>query len=271
MDKLTLDGTKDFALTTNALAFMQSAYEMLEKLTNIAGDNFIVSGCGVTGTSAASGYMVLNGILMPFSGGTITTNVKIVTTTTTVEVDTGSYTKTSYTAEFGTSVNDDENVAWADIVSINSITDLMSRLDEVEDLADQNETDILALEEDVDAINTTLAEKASVEYVDTVGAQAGIKLYAAATVSESGSLTQTRGADNYTLTCTRDGEGVYTITHNLNTTDYFVQANTEYSSDTKVKIASIIRSANSFVITTADDDSADDGDFMFNIFGYTID
>ncbi len=286
MNKLTL-GEKNFALTTTALAFMQTAYAMLEKLTAIAGDNIIISGCEVTDTSAASGYMILNGILMPFSGGTITENVKIVTTTETVTVGTGTYVKTSYNAEFGTSVNDDENVSWADIVSINSITDLMTRLYEVEDQADQNETDIQALEEDLD----TKADKSNVleldnedeftpsedyhpstkKYVDTVGAQAGIKLFAAATVSESGSLTQTRGADNYTLTCTRNSEGNYTVTHNLGTTDYFVQANTEYSSDTRVKVASIIRSANSFEITTADDDSADDGDFVFNIFGYTID
>ncbi len=290
MDKLTLGG-KNFALTTTALAFMQTAYAMLEKLTAIAGDNIIISGCEVTDTSAASGYMVLNGILMPFSGGTITENVKIVTTTETVTVNTGTYVKTSYSAEFGTSVTESENVAWADIVSINSITDLMTRLDEVKDLAYQNETDILALEEDLEA----KADKSNVleldneeefipeddyhpatkVYVDTVGAQAGLKLMLGASISSAGSATKVRGS--LSVSATRNSSGYFTITHNLGSTDYIVIANTVGSSigtgseNSTAKIAAIEKSSNSFGIVIADDNERDDFDFEFSLFQFTID
>ncbi|MBI9064883.1 MAG: hypothetical protein JEZ14_23050 [Marinilabiliaceae bacterium] len=115
MDKLTLENRRDFPMTTNVLAFMQAAYGMLEQLSALGGDNYIVSGCTVTGSSVSAGYMVLKGILMPFTGGSVTTNVRIVKTVAPVTVDTGTREQVSYHAEFGTSANPDENVAWADI------------------------------------------------------------------------------------------------------------------------------------------------------------
>lgn len=115
MNKLTLSGATDFALTTDALAFMQSAYEALEKFGALGGDNYILSGCTVSGSSVTAGWMVLKGKLMPFQGGTIQTNVRIVTTTQSISVDVASREQTTYYAEFGTSANAEDNVAWADI------------------------------------------------------------------------------------------------------------------------------------------------------------
>jgi len=115
MNKLTLSGATNFALTTDALAFMQSSYEALEKLGALGGDNYIVSGCEVSGSSVTSGWIFLKGKLMPFTGGTIKTNVKIIKTINTINVDIASREQTTYHAEFGTSADPDDNVAWADI------------------------------------------------------------------------------------------------------------------------------------------------------------
>ncbi len=127
MDKLTLDNTRDFPLTTNSLAFMQAAYAIFEQLGNLGGDNFIVSGCEVTGSSAAPGYMFLKGQLMPFLGGTITTNVQIVKVTTDVNVDAGVRQQISFRAQFGTSSNSDENVAWASITPKATLQDKVDK------------------------------------------------------------------------------------------------------------------------------------------------
>ncbi len=151
MDILSLQDRRDFPLTTNSLAFMQAAYAALEKLGYIGGDNYIVSGCTVTGSSAAPGYMFLKGILMPFLGGTIQTNVKIVKVVTSIDVDAGVREQTSYRAEFGTSVNNDDNVAWTDIVRTDTIISLMSQMTELNNRLTDIEDDILVNAQDIQA------------------------------------------------------------------------------------------------------------------------
>jgi len=129
MNKLTLQGVQNFALTTDALAFMQSAFESFEQLGFMGGDNIIVSGCIVTGSSVSSGWMFLKGKLLPFSGGSIQTNVRIVETVQNVTVDIASREQRTYHAEFGTSVDPDKNVAWTSIVVPYSLKSIKSMID----------------------------------------------------------------------------------------------------------------------------------------------
>src|SRR5574343_695306 len=107
---------RNFALTTNALKFMQDAYTDFENIVGVLGDNYIVTGCAVTGTSVSDGYMVLKGKLMPFVGGTVGTNVRIKQTVNSVTVGSGVRTETIYYAEFDTySGNSQTNVSWSAI------------------------------------------------------------------------------------------------------------------------------------------------------------
>lgn len=129
MNKLTLQGVQDFALTTDALAFMQSAFESFEQFGNLGGENIIVSGCVVTGSSVSSGWMFLKGKLMPFVGGSIQTNVRIVETVQTVTVDVASRQQTTCSAEFGTSSDPEKNVAWSSIVSLYTLKSIKSLID----------------------------------------------------------------------------------------------------------------------------------------------
>lgn len=113
MNTINLLNKRDFPLTTNVLKFMQTAYSNLEKFAaGFAGDNFILSGCVVTGSAVSSGWVVINGRLMPFSSGSVQTYVKVVTTQTIVTVDTGTRTETTYNAEFGTGTS---QIAWASL------------------------------------------------------------------------------------------------------------------------------------------------------------
>lgn len=126
MDKLELIGHRDFPLTTDSFGFMQAAYAAFEQLGYLGGDNYVVSGCVITGGSVSAGYMFLKGQLMPFVGGSIQTNVKIVTVLNDVNVDAGIRKQISYRAEFGTSTNPDENVPWSSITHVKNIIELMA-------------------------------------------------------------------------------------------------------------------------------------------------
>jgi hypothetical protein len=132
MNTLKLDNVRDFPLTTEALKFMQDSYAILEKLNGLGGDNYILSGCEVIGSSVSNGFMCLKGVVMPFIAGSIQTNVRIIKTVETITVGTGSREQTSYRAEFGTSTNPDENVAWASISRLIGISSLASRLTALE-------------------------------------------------------------------------------------------------------------------------------------------
>jgi hypothetical protein len=100
MDKLTLDGVNNFALTTDALLFMQNATEQVEKLGLISSEAAIISGCTVTAGVAAPGYVIIGGKVMPFEGGAEMTYVKVVESTVTVTVDTASRIQKTYKAVF---------------------------------------------------------------------------------------------------------------------------------------------------------------------------
>jgi len=149
MDKLTLENRRDFPMTTNVLAFMQAAYGMFEQLAALGGDNYIVSGCTVTGSSVSAGYMVLKGILMPFTGGSITTNVQIVKTIQTITVDTGTREQVSYHAKFGTSANPDENVPWVDISPMINLQQKVNAVAGHRLMTDAEGTKLAGISEDV--------------------------------------------------------------------------------------------------------------------------
>ncbi len=265
MDKLTLTNTRDFPWTTNSAAFMQAAYAIFEQLGNIGGDNIIVSGCTVTGSSAAPGYMFLKGKLMPFLGGTIQTNVKIVTVINDVNVDAGVRQQTSYQASFGTSTNPDENVVWTSIVRIDSNKALMTQIADILGQIDQLDTDITANATDIALLEQNKLDKSQA---------AGFKLMLTANVSAAGVATKINGSLD--VTAERTGTGHYTITHDLGTSNYFVIANTKSSSlgtgstDNTGKIAAISYANNSFEVITADDNTRDNWDFEFMLLQFTI-
>lgn len=174
MDKLTLDNTRDLPMTTNTLAFMQAAYAIFEQLGNMGGDNIIVSGCVVTGSSVSAGYMFLKGKLLPFIGGTIQSNVKIVTVVTDVAVDAGVRQQTSYRAEFGTSANSEENVAWSSIVRIDNnkalmvqLADIVAEIAQLDTDITSNATDIAVLDQKVDDYIATELPWASATRIST--------------------------------------------------------------------------------------------------------
>ena len=149
MNTLKLESQRNFPLTTDALKFMQDAYASLEQLALLAGYTAILSGCTITGSSASDGVVIIGGRLMPFRGGTIQTNVRVVTNVATITVGTGTREQTTYHAEFGTSTNPADNVAWSTLAA--------SRLPTIAELS--TKANILSLA--VDSLNANKVDKVS--------------------------------------------------------------------------------------------------------------
>lgn len=115
MNTLLLAGQRDFPFTTDVLNFMQEAMRAIERIAGLGGDNYILSGCSVVGTSVSSGWVVLNGSLMPFKNGSVGANVAIRKQEATINVDGFTRQETVYYAEFGTSTIPADNVLWGTI------------------------------------------------------------------------------------------------------------------------------------------------------------
>lgn len=69
MNNINFQQTGGFPLETDTLGFMQEAYMALQNIAAIGGENYILSGCTVTGNNVSDGYMVLNKEVIPFQGG----------------------------------------------------------------------------------------------------------------------------------------------------------------------------------------------------------
>lgn len=77
MNNIDFQQTGGFPLETDTLNFMQDTYKSLQGLAALAGDNYILSGCTVSGSSVSDGYVVINGEVMPFRGGLSQSNLII--------------------------------------------------------------------------------------------------------------------------------------------------------------------------------------------------
>jgi len=76
----TIDFTQPggFPFDQGVLDFLQKGSLMAGQPAFFGGPLCIISGCTVSGTSVSSGFVAINGEILPFAGGTITENEKVV-------------------------------------------------------------------------------------------------------------------------------------------------------------------------------------------------
>lgn len=79
MSKLNVEflQTGGVPLTNDLMAVLQEAYSTYEVLGDIAGDKTILQGCEVNGANINPGIVVINGEVLPFEGGLLTSTVYI--------------------------------------------------------------------------------------------------------------------------------------------------------------------------------------------------
>lgn len=78
MDRQNYEAEDRFPLSTQALTFMQDMVMATAQLALIGGDNYILSGCTVSGNNVSDGIIVIKGEIMPFKGGVALKTITIV-------------------------------------------------------------------------------------------------------------------------------------------------------------------------------------------------
>lgn len=82
MNNIDFTQTGGFPFDQGTLAFMQNNIVLASKAAAFGGTLSIISGCQIVGANTADGFVCINGEILPFVGGTITTKVIIVETVT---------------------------------------------------------------------------------------------------------------------------------------------------------------------------------------------
>lgn len=253
MDKLHVNQTGGFPMTTNILNAMQNAYNIFNALGNLAGNFTIISGCVETGSNVSDGVVFINGEVLPFRRGTKISKVRIVENTESKQFEDGTTKAVVFKrfVEFGTGV---DAIDFSNFKRLDTILQIMQRLTVLEN--DPDDTVEPATQAEVNARQITA------KYVSpaTLPQSAGVILLTG-TVSQSGAkLSHYLKA----FASQKLATGKYKITHNLNTTQYgLIGAGTDRGN---VKISLWERYSNYCIVGASDDSSLNDAAFSFQIF-----
>lgn len=81
MNRIEIQQTGGFPLESDTLTFLQDAFDSLNKFGYLAGNSMIIYGCNESNGNVSDGWVFANGELMPFEGGALGNEVRIVETT----------------------------------------------------------------------------------------------------------------------------------------------------------------------------------------------
>lgn len=120
---------KNFPLSVQVVDFMQSVVKSAFQLAKIGGkDRYILDGCmNTTGNTWTSGYVVINGELLPFVGGTGQATVRIREDKTNIIAGYETYTDVYVTrvVEFGSNLNNVDTYSWAEFEKLTTNSDIV--------------------------------------------------------------------------------------------------------------------------------------------------
>lgn len=120
----------NFPLSSDVLDFMQKAYLLLQKFAGFGGNRYILAGCTETGNSVSDGYIVIDGEVMPFTGGTKQSQIIVVTESKNITAFGETYQGyTSRYARFGTG---SPMYSWADFQRINNLQELLGKFSQIQ-------------------------------------------------------------------------------------------------------------------------------------------
>ena len=128
MNKLNFNQTGGFPMSTNILDAVQTAYSLFNHLGNLAGELVIISGCVITGNTVSDGAVYINGELLEFKGGSISTNVIIKEETESRVFEDGATKPIIYKryAGFGSSTPD-KTFKWEDFKRVENLLNLTEK------------------------------------------------------------------------------------------------------------------------------------------------
>jgi microcystin-dependent protein len=77
MNKGNFEATQNFPVSTYTYSFIQQMAHLAGKLAALGGANYILSGCAVAGNNVSDGIVVINGEILPFTGGILKNKLTI--------------------------------------------------------------------------------------------------------------------------------------------------------------------------------------------------
>lgn len=77
MNKGNFTATQNFPVSTYTYDFLQQMAHLAGKLAALGGANYILSGCAVAGNNVSDGIVVINGEILPFTGGVLKNKLTI--------------------------------------------------------------------------------------------------------------------------------------------------------------------------------------------------
>jgi len=127
MNKIDFFKYPRFPLSSETLDFLQQISTLMSKIAGIGGDNYILTGCVVTGSNVSDGIIVIGGEVLPFIGGIITSYVVIEETKRSVTAEGQVYSDiyTNRVARFGTGYG---QLPWSDFKTVNTIPLLETKI-----------------------------------------------------------------------------------------------------------------------------------------------
>ena len=127
MNNINFNQDGGFRLSTNIMSAVQAAYSLFNSLGWIGGNFTIISGCVVNGTAVSDGVVFINGEVLPFKGGTASTNVIIRETVTNYPFQNGTVKPVHYErfVQFGTSTPE-TTFPWADFKRLFATKDIQA-------------------------------------------------------------------------------------------------------------------------------------------------
>lgn len=153
MNKLNFNQSVGFPIETEILDEMQNAWSLLNYLGALAGNFTIISGIDINNGNATNGFVYINGEVLNFVGGAVSTDVIINETITSLEFEDGNENPVVYIryATFGIGAT---SFPWTNFKRPKTTIELtektqaiQTKLDDIEDgaevnvQADWNETD----------------------------------------------------------------------------------------------------------------------------------
>lgn len=127
MDKLNFVQIGGFPLKAERLQEMQTAYELLNALGELAGNKSIIRGCVQTGTTVSDGVIYLNGEVFRFVGGNVQTTIRILQTPKVRAFQNGEQKEVHY-ERYATFASGVGSIPWEDFKRAESLLSLQGRL-----------------------------------------------------------------------------------------------------------------------------------------------
>ncbi len=267
MDKVLVNQTGGFPLTTNILNSLQKAYSIFNSFGELAGNYSIISGCEEIGSTVSKGIIYVNGEVFDFKGGLKTSNIVLNQKIESKQFEDGSIKDVVFERfyEFGSAV---ENIPWSKferfegLVSltkkvvkiVSDLTSLVTRLVILENKPDNTVLPASQLEVDSRSRTDKYVSPATLpDYTEVI--------LLTAEIAKNGTKINDFKRTIYSK---RISQGLYEINHNLGIKNYGVVGSGVNTRN--IKVSMLKRDFNYCVLGVSDDSSVNDEDFSFIMF-----